>query len=109
MGSFQSSGQYGAYLQHCECAVFNVLASCVRSVLMFQRHSQARASGDGLAGLMEMQWGKGPALIMYVYSILPRSSVTHQGRGEEEGGSPEKDGDTVSGRQSVSPIVMQTC
>lgn len=58
VGSVQSSGQFAAYLQHCECAVFNVPAPYGRSVLMFQRRS--RASGDGLAssGLMETQWGE---------------------------------------------------
>lgn len=49
--------------------------------------------------------GKGPALIMYLYSIFP--SVAYQGRGKEEGGSRVKDGDIMSGRLSVSPIVMQ--
>lgn len=52
--------------------------------------------------------GKGPALIMYVYSIFPLSSVTYQGRGKE-GGSREKEGVIVSGRLSVSQIVMETC
>ncbi len=108
MGSVHSSGQYAAYLQFCKCAVFNVPAPSVRLVLMFQRRSRAQESSDGFAGLMETQWGKGPALIMYVYSIFPLSSVTYQGRGKE-GGSPEKDGDFVSGRLSVSQIVMETC
>lgn len=59
MGSVQSSGQYSAYLQCCECAVFNVPAPYVQSVLMFQRRSRAGDSGDGLpgSGLMETQWG----------------------------------------------------
>lgn len=62
-----------------------------------------------LPGLMETQWGgKDPSLIMYVYSIFPLSSVTYQGR-EKEGGSREKDGVIVSGRLSVSQIVLETC
>lgn len=52
--------------------------------------------------------GKGPALIMYIHSIFPLSSVTYQGRGKE-GGSREMEGVIVSGRVSVSQIVMETC
>lgn len=52
--------------------------------------------------------GQGPALIMYVYSIFPLSSVTYQGRGKE-GGIREKEGVIVSGRLSVSQIVVETC
>lgn len=111
VGSFQSPGQYAAYLQHCKCAVFNVLAPCVRSVLMFQRRSWAGDSGDGLAGLMETQWGERPGsdyvrllhLSSFLWVLL---HIKVEGR-RREGGSREKDRDIMSGRLSV--IVMQTC
>lgn len=71
------------------------------------------AHEQGIAAMVSLVWwglngGEGPALIMYVYSIFPPSSVTYQGEGKE-GGSRERDGVIVSGRLSVSQIVMETC
>lgn len=107
VGSVQSSGQFSAYLQH--CAVFNVPAPYGRSVLMFQTCSQAGNNRDGLTSShWDAKGVKGPALIIYVYSIFPLSSVTYQGQ-RKKGGIVEMEGVIVSGRASVSQIVMETC
>lgn len=92
MGSVQSSGQYAAYLQHCECAGFNVLAPYGRSVLMFQRCSRAGDSGDGLAGggLMETRRGKRPGSDYARLLHLP-SEFCYISR-PREGGRESRDG-----------------
>lgn len=60
---------------------------------------------------MRKQRRKGPDLIIYVNSTFTVSSVTYQGRGgwRRDRGRRKKDEDIVSGRRSVSPILVQTC
>lgn len=111
VGSVQSSGQHAAYLQHCESAVFNVPAPYVRSVLMFQRRSWAGNSGDGLAGGVwwETQWGEKARLWLCTSTPSSLWVLLHIKAGGRRGGSWEKEGVIVSGRLSVSQIVMETC
>lgn len=90
MGSVQSSDPYAAYLQHSVHAAVNVSAPCVWSVLMFQRHSQAGDSGDGLAGLMGTQWGGRPGSD-YVRLLHLPSEFCYTSR-RREGGSESREG-----------------
>lgn len=58
---------------------------------MFQRPSQARASGDGLAGLMEMQWGERPGSD-YVRLLHPASELCNISRLRGGGGRESTEG-----------------
>lgn len=109
VGSVQRSDQYAACLHHCECAVFNVVAPYLRSVLMFQRRSRAGDSGEGRAGLMETQWGETALLWLRRSTSSSLWVLLHIKAEGNKGGSPENDGVIVSGRVSVLQIVVETC
>lgn len=70
------------------CCILNVPSPTLRlSTVSFDvsKAFTSRAVMVFLTGVIETPRGKGPALIRYVYSIFPPSSVTYQGKGRKEG------------------------